>query len=169
MKKFIGICTFLLTFTSCDKKTETAVEKPQVIELSTDYNSVFNQFTKQNDTLYVVNFWATWCMPCVEELPDFMKVNDEFKSDKFKMILVSLDKASDFETKVKDYLKTNNISPDVYVLTDNKRMNEWIPKINKSWSGAIPATAIYKNGKQVFFTEGKISYADLKSTINKFK
>lgn len=169
MKKFIGICTLLLTFTSCDKKTETAVEKPQVIELSTDYASVFDQFTKQNDTLYVVNFWATWCMPCVEELPDFMKANDEFKSDKFKMILVSLDKGSDFEKKVKDYIKTNNISPDVYVLTDNKRMNEWIPKINKTWSGAIPATAIYKDGKQVFFTEGKISYTDLKSTINKFK
>jgi len=169
MKKFIGICTLLLTFTSCDKKVETAVEKPRIIELSTDYNSVFNQFTKQNDTLYVVNFWATWCQPCVEELPDFMKVNNEFKTDKFKMILVSLDKGSDFETKVKDYLKTNNISPDVYVLTDNKRMNEWIPQINKTWSGAIPATAIYKNGKQVFFTEGKISYTDLKSTINKFK
>ena len=98
-----------------------------------------------------------------------MKANNEFKTDKFKMILVSLDKASDFNTKVKDYLKTNNISPDVYVLTDNKRMNEWIPKINKTWSGAIPATAIYKNGKQVFFTEGQISYTDLVNTINKFK
>ena len=169
MKKFIGICSLLFTFISCEKKTETADEKPQVIELSTDYNLVFDHFTKQNDTLYVVNFWATWCMPCVEELPDFMKVNDEFKSDKFKMILVSLDKGSDFETKVKDYIKTNNISPDVYVLTDNKRMNEWIPKINKTWSGAIPATSIYKKGKQVFFTEGKISYTDLKSTVNKFK
>lgn len=169
MKKFIGICTLLLTVISCDKKAENAVEKPQVIDLSTDYNSVFNEFTKENDTLYVVNFWATWCQPCVEELPDFMKVNSEFKSEKFKMILVSLDKASDFETKVKNYIKTNNITPDVYVLSDNKRMNEWIPKINKNWSGAIPATAIYKNGKQVFFTEGQISYNDLVNTINKFK
>lgn len=169
MKKFIGICTLLLTVISCDKKAETAVEKPQIIELSTDYNSVFNQFTKQNDTLYVVNFWATWCQPCVEELPDFMKANNEFKSEKFKMILVSLDKAVDFETKVKNYIKTNNIKPDVYVLSDNKRMNEWIPKINKTWSGAIPATAIYKNGKQVFFNEGQISYNDLVNTINKFK
>ena len=169
MKKFIGICTLLLTIISCDKKAETVAEKPQVIELSTDYNSVFFFFTKQNDTLYVVNFWATWCQPCIEELPDFMKVNDEFKSEKFKMVLVSLDKANDFDTKVRDYLKTNNISPDVYVLADNKRMNEWIPAISRHWSGAIPATAIYKNGKQVFFTEGKISYTDLKSTINKFK
>src|SRR5690606_23667057 len=104
MKKFIGICTLLLTIVSCNKKAETFVEKPQVIELSTDYNSVFNQFTKQNDTLYVVNFWATWCQPCIEELPDFMKVNDEFKSENFKMVLVSLDKANDFDTKVKDYL-----------------------------------------------------------------
>lgn len=170
MKKYIALCFLLTTLTACTKKTEKAVEKPQVIALSTDYNSVFNEFIKQNDTLYVVNFWATWCQPCIEELPDFMKINDQFKKEgNFKMILVSLDKGSDFDTKVKDYLKSNNISPDVYVLTDNKRMNEWIPKINKTWSGAIPATAIYKNGKQLFFTEGKISYTDLNNTINKYK
>lgn len=170
MKKYIALCFLLTTLTACTKKTEKVVEKPQIIELNTDYNSVFNEFIKQNDTLYVVNFWATWCQPCIEELPDFMKINDQFKKEgNFKMILVSLDKGSDFDTKVKDYLKSNNISPDVYVLTDNKRMNEWIPKINKTWSGAIPATAIYKNGKQLFFTEGKISYTDLNNTINKYK
>lgn len=169
MKKFIGFCLFALIVTSCSKKAEITAEKPQVIALSNDYNSVFNEFIKQNDTLYVVNFWATWCQPCVEELPDFMKINKEFKDTNFKMILVSLDKESDFETKVKDFLKTNTILPDVYVLADNKRMNEWIPKISKHWSGAIPATAIYKNGKQVYFTEGKITYNDLKSTINKLK
>ena len=169
MKTFSAICLLLFTIVSCTNKTADVKEKPQITELSTDYTSVFNQFTKQNDTLYLVNFWATWCQPCVEELPDFMKVNNEFKTDKFKMILVSLDKASDFDTKVKNYIKTNNITPDVYVLSDNKRMNEWIPKINKTWSGAIPATAIYKNGKQVFFTEGQISYTDLVNTINKFK
>ncbi len=46
---------------------------------------------KDNDTTYVINFWATWCLPCVKELPEFEEINQHFKDKKFKMILVSLD------------------------------------------------------------------------------
>jgi len=169
MMKKILICGFAFLALACSKENKKNALKPQEIALSTDYSNVFEKFETSNDTLYVVNFWATWCQPCIEELPSFMKINEEYKKDKkFKMILVSLDRSSDFDTKVKDYISKNNIQPDVYVLSDNKRMNEWIPKINKTWSGALPATALYRNGQQLFFTEGKISYDDLRNTINKF-
>jgi hypothetical protein len=96
-----------------------------------------------------------------------MKVNDEFKNEKnFKMILISMDKMADFESKVKTFVKENNITPDVYLLSDNKKMNEWIPKIHPNWSGAIPATAMYKNGKRVFFHEGTLTYEELKTIVN---
>ncbi len=168
MKKIIIGCCVLMA-SACSQTTKKTMPQTQQIALSTDYKKVFEKFETSNDTLYVVNFWATWCQPCVEELPDFMKINEAYKtSKKFKMILVSLDRSADFETKVKDYINKNNIKPDMYVLSDNKRMNEWIPAINKSWSGAIPATAIYRNSQQLFFTEGKVSYEDLKHTINKF-
>lgn len=172
MKKyfFIGMIACSSILFSCQNKQHAVAKAEQQITLSTDYNEVFNVFMKNDDTLYVVNFWATWCKPCVEELPDFMKVNKEFSNNEhFNMVLVSLDKAADIDTKVKDFINQNNITPDVYVLSDNKRMNEWIPKISRHWSGGIPATAIYKNGEQLFFKEGKISYSDLKTTINKFK
>lgn len=169
MKKIIIIGCYILMAAACSQTTKKTLPQTQQITLSTDYKKVFEKFKTSNDTLYVVNFWATWCQPCIEELPDFMKINEEYGAgNKFKMILVSLDRTTDFETKVKDYIKQNNIKPDVYVLSDNKRMNEWIPGINKSWSGAIPATAIYRNNQQLFFTEGKVSYEDLKNTINKF-
>jgi hypothetical protein len=45
-------------------------------------------------------------------------------------------------------------------------MNEWIPKIHPNWSGAIPATAMYKNGKRVFFHEGTLTYEELKTIVN---
>ena len=169
MKNIFIVCAAFLTLTACTKKEATQTKTPQIIEVKTDYTSVFKEFQKDNDTLYVVNFWATWCQPCIEELPDFMKLNEEFKDEgKFKMILVSLDKAADLETKVKPFITKNNITPNVYVLSDNKRMNEWITALNPHWTGAIPATFIYKNNKQLFFTEGKISYKDLKSNLNKF-
>ena len=66
-----------------------------------------------------------------------MEVNNLFKQKKdFKMILVSLDRASELDTKVKPFIAKNNIQTEVYLLDDNKRMNEWIPAIDKNWSGS---------------------------------
>jgi len=124
---------------------------------------------KKNDNkLYVINFWATWCRPCVEELPGFMEVNKMYRNNPgFKMILVSLDIANEAETKVLPFILKNKIDAEVYLLDDNKRMNEWIPAINKNWSGAIPATAFYKNGKQLEFIENKMHKNELVQIISK--
>ncbi len=122
---------------------------------------------KNDNKLYVINFWATWCKPCVEELPGFMEANKQFKQQSnFKMILVSMDRASELETKVKPFITKNNIETEVYLLDDNKRMNEWIPAIDKDWSGAIPATVFYRNGKKLDFKENKLSKNELIKTIN---
>jgi len=124
----------------------------------------------KKDKLVVVNFWATWCPPCVAELPHFMEVNNEYTDkDSYEMILVSLDKASDLETSVRKMIDKLNITTDVYILDDNKRMNEWIPAIDAEWSGAIPATVFYKNNKKVLFVEGQMTKEELKKAIEKHK
>lgn len=167
MKKIIASLFLISCLFACKEKKAS---KPQEIALITDYNEVISKFTANDDKLYVVNFWATWCKPCVEELPDFMEVNNEMQNnDAFEMILVSLDKAADFETKVKPFITKNNITTNVYLLSDNKRMNEWISLLNPHWSGAIPATFIYKNGKQLAFKEGQLSKSELKTIIKKNK
>lgn len=148
------------------KETDEAIASNEQLTLITDYNNLFAKFTQNDDKLYVVNYWATWCKPCVEELPDFMEVNNELKDNtNFKMILVSLDKASALETNVQDFIEDNNISTDVYLLSDNKRQMQWIPMVNERWSGAIPSTAFYKNGEQVAFVEGQLNKEQLKEII----
>jgi thiol-disulfide isomerase/thioredoxin len=108
-----------------------------------------------NDSLYVVNFWATWCKPCVAELPYFEKAGREFVDKKIKTLLVSLDFLSQKE-KVDQFVEKNNIRNEVCLLQAGDP-NVWINKIDNNWSGSIPATAIYKNGKKVFFREGDFS------------
>jgi thiol-disulfide isomerase/thioredoxin len=125
---------------------------------------------KQNDDkLYVVNFWATWCRPCVLELPEFIEVNDAYRNHPhFKMILVSLDMAKEAEATVRAFLEKRKMDVDVYLLDDNKRMNEWIPAIDKNWSGAIPATVFYRNGEKVEFIENKMQKSELEQLIKKY-
>jgi sRNA-binding regulator protein Hfq len=76
--------------------------------------------------------------------------------------------AKDVETAVRPFLAKNKMSVDVYLLNDNKRMNEWIPAIDKNWSGAIPATVFYRNGKKLEFIENRMKKSELEQVINKY-
>jgi thiol-disulfide isomerase/thioredoxin len=124
---------------------------------------------KKDNKLYVVNFWATWCRPCVMELPDFMEINKIYRTNpKFKMILVSLDLAKEAESVVQPFLVKNKMDVEVYLLDDNKRMNQWIPIIDTKWSGSIPATVFYRNGTKLEFKESKMERKELIKIITKY-
>lgn len=121
---------------------------------------------QKNDTTYVINFWATWCMPCTKELPAFDKVNRELSSKKFKMLLVSLDFGKDVITKLESYKTKHKLSAEI-VLLDDPDGNTWIPKIDPNWSGAIPATILFRNNKWQFYGHS-FTYEELKTEIEKF-
>jgi thiol-disulfide isomerase/thioredoxin len=121
---------------------------------------------QENDTTYVLNFWATWCLPCVKELPAFERLNQENKNKKFKMILVSLDFGRDVLKRLLDYKLNQKLSAEI-VLLDDPDANAWIPKIDKDWSGAIPATIIYRNEKWQFYGHS-FTYEELKNEIENF-
>ncbi len=103
-----------------------------------------------DDTVYVINFWATWCAPCVKELPYFQEVHDTYDSKNVKVILVSLDFSDKLESKLMPFIKNRNLSPQV-ILLDDPNENIWISKIDESWSGAIPATLIYNKNERAFY------------------
>jgi thiol-disulfide isomerase/thioredoxin len=131
------------------------------------YEELEKRIQSEGDKLLVVNFWATTCAPCVKELPDFIEVNNKYKNDpKFKMILVSLDRAVDKERVLK-FMKNKNLTAEVILLDDIKRMNTWIPRFEKNWEGNIPVTILYKNGEKVHFNDGEMSKEELENTITK--
>lgn len=132
-----------------------------------NFDELQNSFLqKENDTTYVINFWATWCKPCIEELPAFEKVNADFSESKVKVVLVSLDFPNKIESSILPFIEKNNIQSKV-VLLDDPNANSWIPKVSLQWSGAIPATVIYKNENRKFY-ERSFNFEELKTEINSF-
>ncbi len=125
-------------------------------------NNLLNRINN-NDTTYIINFWATWCKPCVQELPAFDSLLNITKNSTTKIILVSLDFAEDIKTKVNPFLQKNNIKCQV-VLLDEVNGNDYINQISKKWTGAIPATLI-KNERNANFVESKINFKELQKNI----
>lgn len=127
----------------------------------------FEQFSprlhKDNDTLYIINFWASWCNPCVKEIPDFEKINAEYKNKKVKMIMVSLDFPNQLDTKVKPFVAEQKMTAEVLLLFD-PNANSWINEVSPDWTGSIPATLIFKNEYRNF-REGSYSYTELKQIV----
>ncbi|MCC6583912.1 MAG: redoxin domain-containing protein [Chitinophagales bacterium] len=124
-----------------------------------------NRTLQKNDTLYVVNFWATWCKPCVTELPFFEQTAQAFSQQPVKIILVSQD-AKTRAVQVNEFLKKNNYTSEAFILSAGNP-NVWIDKIDSNWSGTIPVTLFYKNGMKVYFHEGDYaSFDELEKIIH---
>jgi thiol-disulfide isomerase/thioredoxin len=131
------------------------------------FDALKSSLETSGSRLKVVNFWATWCRPCVEEMPAFLKFQEIYK-DKIDLILVALDYPSTIDKKVLPFLKSKGISQKVIVL-DEPDPNEWIDKIWPNWSGAIPATLIVdKSGRFIQFYENSFTLEELEKTITPF-
>jgi len=145
MHIYIKLLTIILFFTifSCSNKTKDSIEV-------VDFDSFYSKIDLSTDKTYVINFWATWCSPCVKELPYFESVNRDYSAKNVKVILVSLDFPSQIESKLKPYLKKNKIKSNVILLDDSK-MNKWVPRVSEKWDGGIPATLIVNSSNYNFY------------------
>lgn len=113
----------------------------------------------------VVNFWATWCKPCIQELPSFDSLT--LSNNTCKVLLVSLDFKEDIEKKVNPFLKKNKVQSDC-ILLDEINGNDYINKISEQWSGAIPATLFIYKGKKIF-VEKKLTRLQLENYVRQLK
>jgi thiol-disulfide isomerase/thioredoxin len=159
MKKvFFGIL-ICMSLNSYGQKAETA--KAETVKL--EY--LLNRLENKADQVQIVNFWATWCAPCVKELPLFEKLNAENRSN-VKVTLVSMDLDLDPNPeKVYKFITRKNIQSEVLLL-DEKDPNSWINKIEKQWSGALPATLIVNQRTgQRKFVEKELHDGDLEKLI----
>ena len=128
-----------------------------------DYNQLKPYLEKKNDTIYVVNFWATWCLPCVKEMPYFQKIHDQFAGRGVKVLLVSLDFVNHIDSRLKPFIQKHQLTPEVIVLKDPDA-NSWISQVNPAWSGALPATLVYDRQSADFY-EKSFTYEELEQIV----
>ncbi|MFC2100469.1 TlpA disulfide reductase family protein [Bacteroidota bacterium] len=121
---------------------------------------------RTDETIYVINFWATWCKPCIEELPAFEEINKTYRNKNIKVLLVSLDFPGQMDSSLIPFIEKHQISSDV-ILLDDPNSNDWINKVNPDWTGAIPATIIYYKDERIF-NEGGLTFDYLNDKIQYF-
>ena len=117
------------------------------------------------DSTYVVNFWATWCAPCIKELPYLEKLQAEYKSEKLVVLLISVDFKSKLSSAVIPFVKRKNLKNEVLLLNESSPQ-EYIDRIDPSWSGSIPATLFIKGDKRKF-VESEFTYEQLLTEYKK--
>ena len=142
----------VLSLISCEK--QLTIAQAQKIDRD-EFKKVLK---KESEKVQVINFWATWCAPCVEELPAFEEMSKKY-DDELDMTLISLDDADLIDKKVNPFLRENEITASVLLL-DDPYSSEWIPMVDPHWDGAIPVTLIKNNSKSMFynrtFTENEL-------------
>ncbi len=174
MKKALLIFSILLIISSCKKevsKTNTVDDSESSWqEISTvkmvNYNELKPYLEKNDDTTYIVNFWATWCAPCVKELPYFEKIKQEYASKNVEVLLVSLDFPKQVEKKLIPFINKKQLQSEVVLLNDIDE-NVWIKAIDSTWSGALPATLIYNKNNRKFY-EQSFDYSMLETELKTF-
>lgn len=151
MRKIIFSLFFMLGLISVNWAQEIKVM---------DLDSFQAGISRSTDTVYVYNFWATWCGPCVKEMPYFEQLGEAYQGKKLKVVLISLDFPRQTQ-RVKDYVTKNNIQSEVWHLTESNA-NLWVNSIEPTWSGAIPATLIKgPQGISEFKEQSFESYTEL--------
>ncbi len=165
--KNIVFYLLVLLLVSCKNETTKVGSKESNLTIKTlNFEQLEPYLHRNDDKTYVVNFWATWCKPCVEELSAFEKLYDNYKDKDVEVLLVSLDFKKDVETRLMPFIKKHDLQPEVILLDDVKE-NVWIPKVDETWSGVIPATLIYNKEKRSFY-EQSFNYEQLINEVQQF-
>lgn len=139
-------------------------QKAEMIKLE----ALQNEIATTGDQILVYNFWATWCAPCVKELPLFEKLTQNNKEVKVTLVSMDIDLDPNPE-KVYKFIERKKIQTRVIIL-DAVDPNSWISKIDKNWSGALPATLVInaKTGERRFVNSA-LKEGDLEKLITEVK
>jgi thiol-disulfide isomerase/thioredoxin len=142
MKTFIAITFLLLNLAAFSQQ----VKSVKITELE--------KTIKGSKAPLIVNFWATFCVPCLQEIPYFQEITDRYKAKNVSLLLVSLDMKQAYPVKVNEMARRLKLAYPV-VWLDETNADYFCPKIDTSWTGGMPSSLFVNNatGYHKFFEE----------------
>lgn len=157
--RWMAILFVLLTVQSCKDKSndDNTIENSGTVNSESaeieviDRKKLEKLVRSEPERLQVINFWATWCKPCVEELPAFKEAYDSY-GDQVDFRLISLDEVENLDTKVKPFVASMELSMHMYLL-DDPVSSKWIPVVDPHWDGTIPVTLMYDKKNRKFYAQ----------------
>ena len=156
-----------VTVSESNETTETVIPFKKIELTPAETSEILAK--QNNDTLYVTNFFATWCGPCIKEIPHFREKMNELKSQPVKFTFISLDNKEDWDGAVKKFAEEQNLSNHIVLLDGSKLTPEFFPANFTKWDGgAIPFTYMRK-GDKTDETLGSMSAEMLNEKLNSFK
>lgn len=125
------------------------------------------QYINQSKTPLVINFWATFCKPCIEEVPYFQKLVKQFQHKKIKLVLASLDFPENYPEKIEAFARKNGFTADI-IWIDEEDPGQFCPKVDAKWNGVLPATLfINKKNNYRNFLPQQITEKELQAELEK--
>ena len=151
------VTAFLLILIIGSSVQAQAIKKIKITELE--------KTIAESKTPLIINFWATFCKPCIEEIPYFEKEVKKNAKDSIQLLLVSLDLEDYYPKKIESFVKKLKFSSPI-VWLDEYNADYFCPRVDAKWSGAIPAT-LFINNRTGYrkFMEQQLSEEQLKKEI----
>jgi thiol-disulfide isomerase/thioredoxin len=128
-----------------------------------EFAGLADLFAQRNDTTYLINFWATWCKPCLDELPLLQEIERTYPDRPLEVLLVSLDTDPDAIARIPDYLDRRDIDLPTVVLTDQG--SQWQRELDENWDGSLPTTFIYRNGLRYVYRRNFRTLPDVRDAV----
>lgn len=166
-----------LSLVGCGRKSEhggdsgsavrDTASNPRIQVTRLDEQGLSRLIKDRNGKILFLIVWATWCVPCVEEFPDLVKLHHAFEGRPVEIVGISADFDDEIESKIAPFLRKQDVPFRVYVASF-KRQEDFINGVNRSWSGALPASLIIDaRGERKFFLVGKGTFEQFKREIDK--
>ncbi len=129
-------CCFFSLMVLHTNSFEQEIKKMKIDELK--------NYIEKSDHPLIINFWATYCVPCIHEIPYFQTDAEKYKNDGVELMLVSLDLPDYYPARISSFVKKENFSASIVWLNETNA-DYFCPKIDKQWTGGIPSTLFINN------------------------
>lgn len=163
MAALVGLVVAALVYRSTVSRPDTSAVSVEGIELEDVSSAKVLDLVKQSGRVSLVNIWATWCQPCIEEFPFLLELRRKFPD--LNLVLVSADVEED-RSRVLEFLGEQGVDFKTYIKAEAD--NEFVSRLSPNWTGALPATFIYnKNGELKDFWMGDASLEEFSNAVER--